>query len=127
MRNACAHTFHGLRGPRNAVTCTDTAHGTRTCLRTAELRGWAHYFRHAVAKHVFTKVDDIVWWRLVRLLRERHHWNWRDFRRRSTTPSGRWLPISAGEIRLRKISAIPVTRYRYRGNKIPNPWVPETA
>ncbi|MGW1046860.1 group II intron maturase-specific domain-containing protein [Streptomyces sp. NPDC002547] len=90
-------------------------------------QGWAHYFRHAVAKHVFTKVDDIVWWRLVRLLRERHHWNWRDFRRRFTTPSGRWLPIAAGEIKLQKISAIPVTRYRYRGNKIPNPWVPETA
>ncbi|MFG2395348.1 group II intron reverse transcriptase/maturase [Streptomyces lavendulae] len=90
-------------------------------------QGWAHYFRHAVAKHVFTKVDDIIWWRLVRLLRERHRWNWRDFRRRFTTPSGRWLPIAAGEIKLRKISAIPVTRYRYRGNKIPNPWVPETA
>lgn len=89
--------------------------------------GWAHYFRHAVAKHVFTKVDDIVWWRLVRLLRVRHHWSWRDFRRRFTSPTGRWLPIAAGEIKLRKISAVPVTRYRYRGNTIPNPWVPAAA
>ncbi|MEY9895822.1 RNA-directed DNA polymerase, partial [Catenulispora sp. MAP5-51] len=86
--------------------------------------GWAHYFRHAVAKHVFTKVDNIVWWRVVRLLRTRHHWNWSDIRRRFTTPTGRWLPITAGEITLRKIAAIPVTRYRYRGNTIPNPWTP---
>jgi hypothetical protein len=28
---------------------------------------------------------------------------------------------------LRKISTIPVTRYRYRGNKIPNPWVLRTT
>ena len=37
------------------------------------------------------------------------------------------LPIAADGIELRKISAIPVTRYRYRGSNIPNPWVPETA
>jgi RNA-directed DNA polymerase len=89
--------------------------------------GWAYYFRHAVAKHVFKKVDNIVWWRVVNLLRERHHWGWKDVRRRFTTPTGRWLPIAAGGTELRKISAIPVTRYRYRGSKIPNPWVPETA
>jgi RNA-directed DNA polymerase len=64
---------------------------------------------------------------VVNLLRERHHWGWKDVRRQYTTPSGRWLPIAAGEIKLRKISAIPVTRYRYRGSKIPSPWVPETA
>jgi len=86
--------------------------------------GWANYFRHAVAKHVFTKVDNLVWWRVVRLLRTRHHWNWSEIRRRFTTPTGRWLPITAGEITLRKIAAIPVTRYRYRGNTIPNPWTP---
>lgn len=89
--------------------------------------GWAHYFRHAVAKHVFTTIDTIVWWRVVNRLRERHHWSWKDVRRRFTTPNGRWLPITAGEIELRKISKIPVTRYRYRGSKIPNPWVPENA
>ncbi|MGJ3561233.1 group II intron reverse transcriptase/maturase [Streptomyces sp. INA 01156] len=91
------------------------------------MQGWAHYFRHAIAKRVFNKLDHIVWWRLVRLLRVRHRWNWRDFRRRFTTPSGRWLPIAADGIELRKISAIPVTRYRYRGDKIPSPWVFETA
>lgn len=86
--------------------------------------GWANYFRHAVAKHIFSKLDDLVWWRVIRLLRTRHHWNWSDVRRRLTTATGRWLPISADGIELRKISAIPVTRYRYRGNKIPNLWTP---
>jgi RNA-directed DNA polymerase len=85
--------------------------------------GWANYFRHAVAKHVFRKMDDIAWWRIVRMLQARHHWNWTDVRRRLTSPTGRWLPITADGISLRKISAIPVTRYRYRGTAIPNPWV----
>ncbi|MDT0616182.1 group II intron maturase-specific domain-containing protein [Streptomyces lancefieldiae] len=89
--------------------------------------GWANYFRHAVAKRTFSNLDNLVWWRVIRLLQERHHWNWSDVRRRLTTPTGRWLPISAGEIELRKISAIPVTRYRYRGNMIPTPWPPATT
>ncbi|MEU4097179.1 group II intron reverse transcriptase/maturase [Streptomyces sp. NPDC026673] len=89
--------------------------------------GWANYFRHAVAKRTFSNLDNLVWWRVIRLMQERHHWNWTDVRRRLTTPTGRWRPISAGEIELRKISAIPVTRYRYRGNTIPNPWTPATT
>ena len=89
--------------------------------------GWANYFRHAVAKRTFSNLDNLVWWRVIRLLQERHHWNWTDVRRRLTTPTGRWRPISAGEIELRKISAIPVTRYRYRGNTIPTPWTPATT
>ncbi|MFF0066390.1 group II intron reverse transcriptase/maturase [Streptomyces sp. NPDC005279] len=89
--------------------------------------GWANYFRHAVAKRTFSNLDNLVWWRVIRLLQERHHWNWSDVRRRLTTPTGRWLPISAGEIELRKISAIPVTRYRYRGNTIPSPWATATT
>lgn len=89
--------------------------------------GWANYFRHAVAKRTFSNLDNLVWWRVIRLLQERHHWNWSDVRRRLTTPSGRWRPISAGEIELRKISAIPVARYRYRGNTIPNPWTGTTT
>ncbi|MER7541246.1 group II intron reverse transcriptase/maturase [Streptomyces sp. NPDC097704] len=89
--------------------------------------GWANYFRHAVTKRTFSNLDNLVWWRVIRLLQERHHWNWSDVRRRLTTPTGRWRPISAGEIELRKISAIPVTRYRYRGNTIPSPWTPATT
>jgi RNA-directed DNA polymerase len=91
------------------------------------MHGWANYFRHAVAKNTFSMLDDFAWWRVVRMLIVRHRWRWKDVRKRFTTPTGAWLPITAGETELRRIAAIPVTRYRYRGSKIPNPWVPGTT
>jgi RNA-directed DNA polymerase len=72
-------------------------------------------------------LDNFTWWRVVHMLRTRHRWSWKEFRRRHTTLAGRWLPIAEGEIELARISAIPVTRYRYRGSKIPTPWVTGTA
>lgn len=89
------------------------------------MHGWAGCFRHAIAKNVFSVLDNFTWWRVIRMLRERHNWRWKDVRRRCTTPSGRWLPITAGDTELRRIAAIPVTRYRYRGSQIPNPWIPD--
>ena len=91
------------------------------------MHGWANYFRHAVAKNLFAMLDNFAWWRVIRMLRERHRWRWKDVRRRFVTPTGSWRPITAGEIALRRIAAIPVTRYRYRGNQIPNPWTAEPA
>jgi RNA-directed DNA polymerase len=91
------------------------------------MHGWANYFRHAVAKDTFSMLDYLAWWRVIRMLTERHRWRWKDVRRRFTTPTGRWLPITAGEIELRPIAAIPVTRYRYRGSQIPSPWTAEPA
>jgi len=91
------------------------------------MHGWANYFRHAVAKNTFAMLDNFAWWRVIRMLRERHRWRWKDVRQHFTTPQGRWLPITAGEIELRRIAATPVTRYRYRGTKIPNPWAAEPA
>ncbi len=87
------------------------------------MHGWANYFRHAIAKNIFSMLDNFAWWRVIRMLRERHRWRWKDVRRQFTTPTGRWLPITAGGTELRPITAIPVTRYRYRGTKIPNPWI----
>ena len=92
------------------------------------MHGWASYFRHAVAKRTFAMLDNFTWWRVIRMLRERHHWRWTDVRRHFTAPSGRWLPITAGRTEFQRIAAIPVTRYRYRGNTIPSPWpLPEPA
>ena len=87
------------------------------------MHGWAGYFKHAIAQRVFDMLDNFTWRRVIRMLCERHRWRWKDVRRRFTTPTGRWLPITAGEVELKRIAAIPVTRYRYRGSKIPNPWV----
>src|SRR5690348_14578299 len=91
------------------------------------MHGWARYFRHAVAKNVFAMLDNFAWWRVIRMLRQRHRWRWKDVRRQFTDRTGRWLPITAGEIEMRRIAAIPVTRYRYRGTKIPVPWASNTA
>jgi RNA-directed DNA polymerase len=91
------------------------------------MHGWANYFRHAIAKKAFSMLDAFAWRRVITMLMVRHHWRWKDVRRQFTAPSGRWLPITAGKTQLRGIEAIPITRYRYRGSKIPSPWEPEPA
>jgi RNA-directed DNA polymerase len=95
-----------------------------TLTRLAQImRGWANYFKHAVAKHTFSKLDDFTWWRLAHMLRARHRWNWGQLRRHLTTANGRWL-IAADGIEYFRIEKVTVTRYLYRGNKIPTPWPP---
>ncbi|WP_327004527.1 group II intron reverse transcriptase/maturase [Dactylosporangium sp. NBC_01737] len=88
------------------------------------MRGWANYFRHAVAKHTMSTLARFVWQRVIRWLRQRHRWNWTDVRRHFTTPTGRWKPITADGIELFNLAKVPITRYQYRGNSIPTPWGP---
>ncbi len=85
------------------------------------MQGWANPCRHAVAKNTFAMLDNSAWWRAIRMPQARPHWRWKDVRRRFTTPTGRWPPITAGQIDIPRIAAIPVTRYRYRDTKIPSP------
>ena len=85
------------------------------------LRGWANYFKHAVAKHTFGKLGDLVFWRIAHMLRARHHWSWGQLRRHLTAATGRWR-IEADGIELFRIEKVTVSRYTYRGNKIPTPW-----
>ncbi|GAB3767385.1 group II intron reverse transcriptase/maturase [Microlunatus parietis] len=85
-------------------------------------RGWTNYFKHAVAKHTFSHLYWFTGWRIVHMMRTRHRWKWKDVRRWLVTPTGRWRPISADGIVLFNPAAEPITRYRYRGYKIPNPW-----
>jgi len=93
----------------------------------ADFEPVSYGFRPAVAKNAFAMLDNFAWWRVIRMLMVRHRWRWKDVRRRFTDPSGRWLPVTAGCAELRHIAAIPVTRYRYRGSQIPNPWAAEPA
>jgi RNA-directed DNA polymerase len=52
----------------------------------------------------------------------------KDFRRQFTDHHGRWLPLSADGITPFDLSAVPVTRYLWRGYSIPTPWTqPSTA
>jgi RNA-directed DNA polymerase len=90
-------------------------------------RGWSAYFQHAVAKNQFSTLHNFMWWRLIRMLTSRHHWNWKDVRRKYTTPTGLWLPITADGIELFDMGKVTVTRYRWRGTKIPNPWAEAPA
>jgi len=85
------------------------------------MRGWAYYFRHAVAKRTFSKLDTFTWWRLVHMLRARHRWNWGQLRRHLKTASGRWV-IAAGGVEYFRLQGVTVSRYSYRGAKIPSPW-----
>jgi RNA-directed DNA polymerase len=85
------------------------------------LPGWVNYFKQAVAKQTFGQLHQFTWWRIVRMMRVRHRWRWKDVRRWLTTPTGRWKPITADEIELFNPATVPITRYRYRGNTIPNP------
>jgi RNA-directed DNA polymerase len=86
-------------------------------------RGWANYFRHAVASRTFNHLQQYTWWRIVRWQQTQHRWRWKDVRRWLTLPSGRWRPIYAGEITLVDPTRIAIRRYRYRGRTgIPNPY-----
>jgi RNA-directed DNA polymerase len=87
------------------------------------MRGWANYFKHAVAKRTFSKLDAFTWWRLVRMLRTRNRWNWAQARRHLKAASGRWV-IAADGVEYFRIQSVTVSRYAYRGNKIPSPWPP---
>ncbi len=87
------------------------------------LRGWTAYFRHAVCKHTLNNLKHFVEWRVIRWLRKRHRWTWGAFRRRFTTPNGRWLPIGADGVTPFNPASVTVTRYRYRGEQIPNPYL----
>jgi RNA-directed DNA polymerase len=83
------------------------------------LRGWCNYFKHGVSKRTFSYVDHFTWWRIVRWLRKRHvGLNWGTLIRR-------FLPgwkIADGQVELFRPPTVAVTRYRYRGARIPTPW-----
>jgi RNA-directed DNA polymerase len=83
-------------------------------------RGWANYFKHAVASHTFNHIQTIVWWRVVRMVMHRRRWRWKDVRRWLKGPQG-WRTIVCDDVMLFNIASVPNTRYRWRGN-IPTPW-----
>ncbi len=85
------------------------------------LRGWGNYFRHAVAKHTFDRLQAFVWWRVVRWVMKRQRMTWSEIRRRLRGPNG-WRTIVLEGTALFNIASIPVTRYRWRGRNIPTPW-----
>lgn len=89
------------------------------------LRGWANYFRHGVSKATFNAIDSYAWERITSWLRKKHRIGWPELRRRFCLP-GTWRLAHDGQ-RFRGAATVTVTRYRYRGYRIPTPWTPSTT
>ena len=87
------------------------------------LRGWCAYFRYGVSKATFGYLDQFTWHRVTRWIRKRHkRMTWAVLRRR-------YLPGSRpteDEVTLFLPQAMTVSRYRYRGDRIPSPWASTT-
>jgi RNA-directed DNA polymerase len=90
----------------------------------ALLRGWTNYFRHGVSKATFGYLRQFTWRRILRWLRRKHPNATMKQLRRRYLPG--WWPRD-GAVELFDPSAVPVTRYRYRGTAIPTPWTPVTT
>ncbi|MEV6816967.1 group II intron reverse transcriptase/maturase [Micromonospora sp. NPDC051296] len=83
------------------------------------LRGWSNYFRHGNSKATFSYLHQFTWRRIIGWLRRKHRRaNWKQLRRRYLP---RWWPTDGADT-LFDTRKVPVTRYYYRGTKIPAPW-----
>jgi RNA-directed DNA polymerase len=83
------------------------------------LRGWANYYRHAASSRCFAYLSHYLWWRVIRWLRKKYpRLTWKQIRRRCW--GHHWT--SREGTRLAWPDEVPVTRYRYRGHRIPSPW-----
>jgi RNA-directed DNA polymerase len=83
------------------------------------LRGWANYYRHAASSRCFAYLSHYLWWRVIRWLRKKYpRLTWRQIRRRYW--GHHWT--SHEGTRVAWPDEVAVTRYRYRGHRIPSPW-----
>jgi RNA-directed DNA polymerase len=84
------------------------------------ISGWCAYFRAGVSSQTFNYLRAYIWQRVVRWLRRKHpKTNWHGLRRRYLPG---WWPTD-GKTVLFNPGSVGTTRYRYRGNRIPTPWV----
>jgi RNA-directed DNA polymerase len=83
------------------------------------IRGWCMYFRHGVSKATFSYLEAYTWHRVFRWLRKRHPRVTVTELRRRYLPD--WRPTD-GDARLYYADQTTVTRYRYRGARIPDPF-----
>jgi RNA-directed DNA polymerase len=92
------------------------------------LVGWATYFRHGVSKDVFNAVDHHAWNRLMRWIRAKYagknRFGMKELRRRFCDIGWR---IAHNGVAFTGASSVAITRYRYRGSRIPTPWTPNPA
>lgn len=85
-------------------------------------KGWCNYFRHGVSSRTFSYLDYFAWWRVFGWLRKRHSaLNKGKFIRRHLPT---WK-IGGGRVEFFRPHSVAITRYRYRGTRIPTPWTNE--
>ncbi|MGH9030123.1 MAG: group II intron maturase-specific domain-containing protein [Acidimicrobiales bacterium] len=105
-----------------AVTRQGTNNPLSDLLRqlNSALRGWTTYFQHGVSKRTFSYLGSYTWHRVVGWLRRKYRRaTWKQLRRRHL--GNGWWPEHDG-VTLFDTGAVTITRYRYRGTKIPTPW-----
>lgn len=93
------------------------------------LAGWARHFRYGTAKAIFSAIDSHAWGRLMRWIRAKYQGKksrlgMRQMRRRFCDKG--WRFAHNGVV-FTGASNVSVTRYRYRGSKIPTPWTHDPA
>ena len=83
------------------------------------IKGWCEYYKHGVSKAIFGYVDHYTFHRVLGWLLKQHP------KLNKHTVVRRYMPgwrIADGRRELFRASKVPVTRYRYRGTRIPTPW-----
>jgi RNA-directed DNA polymerase len=87
------------------------------------LRGWTNYFRFGASSKTFAYLSAFTWHRVWRWLRHKHpRRSWKELHQRNFRT--RWP--TADEVTLFNPATVSVTRYRYRGARIPSPWTRRT-
>ncbi|EIB6554534.1 group II intron reverse transcriptase/maturase [Salmonella enterica] len=92
-------------------------------LLNRKITGWVNYYRHVVAKAVFSKIDTAIFWALYRMIRRKHgkkskRWLYRKYY--GNRGLRRWIfhaiwRTKNGEVRnisLKRASATPIRRHR---------------
>ena len=75
---------------------------------------------HGCDEHLERDAEFPCWWRVGRWLRKKHpRLNWKQIQRRYTSEG----TFAEKGIVLFNPGSVSVTRYRYRGARIPNPWI----
>ncbi len=105
-----------------AITKQGTHQSLADLLRQLNLalRGWTTYFRHGVSKATFHYLNHYTWRRVIGWIRRKHpRATWKLLRRRYF---GNGWRLAQDGVALFDTRAVSVTRYLYRGQKIPTPW-----
>ncbi|WP_280350984.1 group II intron reverse transcriptase/maturase [Nocardia abscessus] len=113
-------------GKVRAATRKNTAASMANLLRKLNpmIRGWCTYFKYGASKNTFAYLAAFSWRRVWRWTVKLHPKTPIRTLRRRYFPE--WKPTD-GEVRLYYADETAVSRYRYRGTLIPNPWTERAA